>query len=72
MTRWQSDQKGIAHTELQQARDLVDKKMPKVERGEQFGDDWHDWLRCQILLREAETLIEGRPRSKDLTVSMCP
>jgi formylglycine-generating enzyme required for sulfatase activity/tetratricopeptide (TPR) repeat protein len=65
MTRWQSDQKGIARRELEQTRDLFDKKMPKVDRGERFGDDWHDWLRCQILLREAETLIEGRPRRSD-------
>src|SRR5262245_46103676 len=63
MTRWQSDEKEIARRELEQARDLLDKKMPKVDCGERFGDDWHDWLRCQILLREAETLIEGRPRS---------
>jgi serine/threonine protein kinase/formylglycine-generating enzyme required for sulfatase activity/tetratricopeptide (TPR) repeat protein len=63
MTRWQSDQKDVARKELEQARDLIDKKVPKVDRGERFGNDWHDWLRCRILLREAETLIEGRPRS---------
>jgi tetratricopeptide (TPR) repeat protein len=35
----------------------IDANMPKVERGELLGDNWHDWLRCQILLREAQKLI---------------
>jgi hypothetical protein len=51
--------------ELQMAKHVVQTIMPKPERGERFGDDWQDWLRCQILLREAEALIEGRPRSKE-------
>ena len=64
MNMFQVGQLEAARGELQQAQALIDKNMPKVERGERFGDDWHDWLRCQILLREAETLIEGRPRSE--------
>jgi hypothetical protein len=32
--------------------------MPKAERGERFGDDRHDWLRCQVLLKEAETVVK--------------
>jgi formylglycine-generating enzyme required for sulfatase activity/tetratricopeptide (TPR) repeat protein len=51
--------------ELQKARELVEKRMSKADRGERFGDDWHDWLRCRILLREAETLIEGKPGSDE-------
>jgi serine/threonine protein kinase/formylglycine-generating enzyme required for sulfatase activity/tetratricopeptide (TPR) repeat protein len=53
-----------ADDERQKARDLVNNNMPRPGRGERFGDDWHDWLRCRILLREAETLIEGKPRSE--------
>jgi hypothetical protein len=26
------------------------------------GSDWFDWLNAQILLREAETLIEADPK----------
>jgi serine/threonine protein kinase/tetratricopeptide (TPR) repeat protein len=44
--------------ELQQARSVIDQRMPKAERGERFGDDWHDWLRCQVLLREAEVVVK--------------
>jgi serine/threonine protein kinase/tetratricopeptide (TPR) repeat protein len=47
-----------ARAALKDARARIEANMPKVERGEQFGDDWHDWLRCQILQREAEKLIE--------------
>jgi formylglycine-generating enzyme required for sulfatase activity/serine/threonine protein kinase/tetratricopeptide (TPR) repeat protein len=47
-----------ARAALKDARGRIEANMPKVERGEQFGDDWHDWLRCQILLREAEKLVE--------------
>jgi len=43
--------------ELQSARKLLE-IMPKPERGERFGDDWHDWLRCQVLLREAEGVVK--------------
>jgi len=64
MNTFQGGQMEAARGELQQARDLIDKNMPKADRGECFGDDWHDWLRCQVLLCEAETLIEGRPRSE--------
>jgi hypothetical protein len=57
------DKYQMMSVELKEARSVIDKRMPKAERGERFGDDWHDWLRCQILLREGETLMEGRPRS---------
>ena len=29
----------------------------KTDLGQRFGDDWHDWLRGQILCREAESLL---------------
>jgi hypothetical protein len=37
--RWQSGQKEAAQREFKQACDLLDKKMPKVERSQRFGDD---------------------------------
>ena len=32
-------------------------KMPDPAKGQPFGNDWHDWLICQILYREAEELL---------------
>jgi hypothetical protein len=32
--------------------------LPAKDQVERFGEDWHNWLRCQILLREAEKLVE--------------
>jgi tetratricopeptide (TPR) repeat protein len=42
-----------ARTALGQARSILANKMPKTEKGEH----WHDWLRAQILYREAEALM---------------
>jgi serine/threonine protein kinase len=50
-----------ARAALKDARARIEANMPKVERGQLFGDDWHDWLRCQILLREAEELLQPPP-----------
>jgi tetratricopeptide (TPR) repeat protein len=52
------DKYQFMNVELQQARSLIDERMPKAERGERFGDDWHDWLRCQALLKEAESVVK--------------
>jgi hypothetical protein len=49
-----------ARQALERARTIVAKKMPKTERGQLFEGGWDDWLRCRILLREAEALIEGK------------
>ncbi len=49
-----------ARQALQHARDILERKMPKPEHGHLFAGGWDDWLRCRILLREAETLIEGK------------
>ncbi len=49
-----------ARKALGQARDIMGQEsFPTIERGE-LGDGWHDWLICQILRREAESLIEGK------------
>jgi tetratricopeptide (TPR) repeat protein len=46
-----------ARAALDQAQAILEHKQPKPERGQRFGADWHDWLRCQILCREAEALL---------------
>jgi tetratricopeptide (TPR) repeat protein len=43
---------------LTKAQRIIATKMPKTERGETFGDDWHDWLHAQIICREAEQLLK--------------
>ena len=47
-----------ARTALTNAQQIISTKMPKIEKGETFGDDWHDWLQAQILAREAEELLK--------------
>jgi hypothetical protein len=48
-----------ARQALKVARAIVERKMPRPERGQLFVAAWDDWLRCRILLREAAALIEG-------------
>jgi tetratricopeptide (TPR) repeat protein len=58
MARHQLSQTEEARTALGQARSILAEKMPKLEKGERFDFYlWHDWLRAQILYREAEALI---------------
>jgi serine/threonine protein kinase/WD40 repeat protein/tetratricopeptide (TPR) repeat protein len=58
MARHQLRQTEEARTALAQARSILANKMPKPEKGEHFDPYWwHDWLRAQILYREAEALI---------------
>jgi hypothetical protein len=58
MARHQLTQTEEARTALGQARSILANKMPKPEKGERFDFYlWHDWLRAQILYREAEALI---------------
>jgi tetratricopeptide (TPR) repeat protein/serine/threonine protein kinase len=70
MSRKQQGQTEAARTALSQARALLDHKLPEFDKGQRFGDDWHDWLRSQILCREAESLLatEGKNTAhKDTT-----
>jgi tetratricopeptide (TPR) repeat protein len=46
-----------ARAALEKARIILDKTMPNREKGRPFGDDWHYWLECQILFREAGKLL---------------
>jgi formylglycine-generating enzyme required for sulfatase activity/tetratricopeptide (TPR) repeat protein len=43
---------------LSRARLIRDRKWPKLDAGELFDGNWSDWLRLEILLREAEELID--------------
>jgi serine/threonine protein kinase/Flp pilus assembly protein TadD len=43
-----------ARAALTKAQAILAHKMPRPEKGQHFGADWHDWLRSQILGREAE------------------
>jgi hypothetical protein len=60
---------GLGHDEeagkaLADARQTMDTQSPE----EEGGGFWHDWLRCQIILREAEAMIENdeqRPGAGD-------
>jgi WD40 repeat protein/serine/threonine protein kinase/predicted Zn-dependent protease len=50
-----------ARKALEKARALVDQGLPKPDK-EGLGSDWHDWLHCRILQREAEALVSGKPQ----------
>ena len=47
-----------SRTSFANAQRIIETKMPKVEKGETFGDDWPNWLRAQILYREAEEVLK--------------
>jgi tetratricopeptide (TPR) repeat protein len=57
MARKRQGQAKEARAALNQAQAILEHKQPKPERGQHFGGDWHDWLRAQILCREAESLL---------------
>jgi tetratricopeptide (TPR) repeat protein len=46
-----------AHHCLEQAIRLMDTDLPKL-RGGVLGTDWSNWIRCQIVRREAEALLK--------------
>ncbi len=46
-----------ARKTLARAREMMAHDMPSLEKS---GDDWHDWMVCDLLRREAEALIENR------------
>jgi WD40 repeat protein/serine/threonine protein kinase len=52
-----------ARSALDRARELVAQKFPKPD-GVGLDDSWDDWLRCQIVLREAEKVVEGKLQPK--------
>jgi tetratricopeptide (TPR) repeat protein len=46
-----------ARAALASAREILAEKMPDPAKGRPFGGTWADWLRCQVLVREAEGLL---------------
>ena len=48
-----------AQQSLLKARVLMEEKGPKLDRGPLLGTDWADWLRFQIVRREAEALVKA-------------
>jgi hypothetical protein len=64
MTHQRVSQPKEALQALHRARSIIDLNMPHCERGQMFDSEWHNWLRCQILLRESEALIEGESEKK--------
>jgi serine/threonine protein kinase/tetratricopeptide (TPR) repeat protein len=48
-----------ARAALSNAQAILRTKMPDPQRERPFGNDWHDWLRAQILCREAEALLKS-------------
>jgi serine/threonine protein kinase/tetratricopeptide (TPR) repeat protein len=53
----QADQ---ARAELSKGEAIAITKLSKAGSGD-FGENYHDWLIAQILMREAASLIEGQP-----------
>jgi serine/threonine protein kinase/predicted Zn-dependent protease len=51
-----------ARASLDQAQAILAHKLPKPERQERYGGDWHNWLRNQILCREAESLLGSKDK----------
>jgi hypothetical protein len=50
-----------ARTALHSGQVIVAEKMPDPAAGRPFEGMWQDWLHSQILLREAETLLNAKP-----------
>jgi Flp pilus assembly protein TadD len=50
-----------AKQELAQAEAIMD-RFPKIERGQQLGDNWYACLSCQIAHREAKALIDDKQK----------
>jgi tetratricopeptide (TPR) repeat protein len=62
MTYQRLGQAEAARAAIANAQALVATKMPDPDKGQPFGDDWHDWLHGQILLREAGELLGTKSR----------
>jgi tetratricopeptide (TPR) repeat protein len=51
---------------------LQELKWPRLDRAERFGADWSDWLRCEVLRREAEALIDPDSQMRRLPEGPVP
>jgi tetratricopeptide (TPR) repeat protein len=60
----QLNQAEKARATLGEATRIMDRQLPKADSGD-LGDGWLDWVFCQVVRREAQTLIDGpAPGSK--------
>jgi hypothetical protein len=46
-----------SHSAMERATQLINKYLAAAK--DDRGDDWHDWLMCEIVRREAESLFNG-------------
>jgi serine/threonine protein kinase/tetratricopeptide (TPR) repeat protein len=53
-----------ARAELAKAQKILADQLPNPERGQAFGDDWHNWLQPVILCREAEGRLIASSRKE--------
>jgi Flp pilus assembly protein TadD len=53
-----------ARAALASARQILLTTMPNPAEGRPFGDDWHDWLHSEVLVREAEGVIEKQASTR--------
>ena len=59
MAHHQLGQREEAEQALKKARAMMEQReIPKEDSGD-YGPHWHDWVICQLLRREAETLLRG-------------
>ena len=58
-TAWARRSKPARRSKSAQA--IFAEKMPDPAAGRPFDDRWQNWLQCQILLREAEALLNAKP-----------
>jgi hypothetical protein len=56
-----------ARAAMAHAQQIISSKMPRIEEGETFGDDWYDWLHAQVLCREAQRLLQEPAASTQKT-----
>jgi tetratricopeptide (TPR) repeat protein len=68
MAQFQVKQPDQARASLDKATELIDSKMPKIDKGAIGDDHWNDWIVAHTLLREAKGLIEGPATVADQAV----
>lgn len=68
MAEHQLGDAAAAADSLSSAQSIVAEQLPQPDKGTWFQSDWSDWLRCLILVREAEGVlarsIDGSSRQK--------
>jgi tetratricopeptide (TPR) repeat protein len=64
MARKRQGQADQARAALSQAQAILAPQLPGPERSQHFGKYWESWLHCQILYREAESLLGRRDKGR--------